>query len=302
MFAFCTLTNQKVCGISDSTSTDMGIIADFETQTISANSMRYTEGIAFARAATRSYDSCYYEVGADVSDEMMQSLVEQQTTKMEIQVTFTKNTEMNVYIYGGQSRNQATESITENNEPIELGKTYSIDYQKGFLVVAYPNYGKPTEFEFTYKLEATKPDPVKKDEVIEIVPVAPAPGTIKTPIKVLPLSQEWWKGDEGEELLMLVGAGAGGVFLLCILACCCCRSSSNNKVEIIENNRVLETSPREPEFNVEYVDNRRPGAGNDTSVELEDIVDDDEMSSNPNMHSRGSNQIYDSKKGMSGSK
>lgn len=61
---------------------------------------------------------------------------------------------MNVYLYGGPNRNEATKSVTQNNEPVELGKTYSIDYQVGFLVVAYPNYGKATNLEFTYKLEA----------------------------------------------------------------------------------------------------------------------------------------------------
>jgi hypothetical protein len=30
MFAFCTLTNQKVCGVSESTSTDMTIRPQFE--------------------------------------------------------------------------------------------------------------------------------------------------------------------------------------------------------------------------------------------------------------------------------
>lgn len=73
---------------------------------------------------------------------------------------------------------------------------------------------------------------------------------------------------------MILAAGAGGLLLVCMLACCCCKSKSSNKVEIIENNRVVETSPREVELSEQYP--QRPGHGNDTSVELED-VDDDEM-------------------------
>lgn len=36
-----------------------------------------------------------------------------------------------------------------------MGKTYSIDYKTGFLLVAYPDMGKATDFEFTYKTVAT---------------------------------------------------------------------------------------------------------------------------------------------------
>lgn len=45
---------------------------------------------------------------------------------------------MNVYLYGGKTRDTATESIVEDNLPLEIGKTYSIDYTKGMLLIAYP--------------------------------------------------------------------------------------------------------------------------------------------------------------------
>ena len=62
---------------------------------------------------------------------------------------------MNVYLYGGPSRYQATQSVTENNIPIELDQTYTIDYRIGFLVVAYPNKDRVTNFEFKYQLIAS---------------------------------------------------------------------------------------------------------------------------------------------------
>lgn len=102
-----------------------------------------------------------------------------------------------------------------------------------------------------------------------------------------------------------MAAGAGALLLVCMMACCCCKSKTSNKVEIIENNRVIETSPREIELGDSY--HQKPGHGNDTSVELEDI-DDDEMgghgeqqASSGNLNQR--NDVYDSKKNYhSGSK
>lgn len=46
---------------------------------------------------------------------------------------------MNVYIYQGASRDEATKSIVEGNEMPEVDKVYEIDVSEGILVVAYPN-------------------------------------------------------------------------------------------------------------------------------------------------------------------
>ena len=93
---------------------------------------------------------------------------------------------------------------------------------------------------------------------------------------------------------MILAGAVGGLIIICMLACCCCRSSQKNKVEIIENCRVMETSPREVNIGGGY--NQRPGAGNDTSVELEDI-DDDEMGghgeSNSDTRQHGNQIIHD---------
>jgi len=62
---------------------------------------------------------------------------------------------MNVYIYGGTDRNNASESIISGNGKASVGETYTIDYQTGILVIAFPNEGIETEFKFTYRLVAS---------------------------------------------------------------------------------------------------------------------------------------------------
>jgi hypothetical protein len=57
--------------------------------------------------------------------------------KLHLQIS--NKLEMNVYIYGGTSRLEATESVIAENAQAEVGTTYSINPSKGFLVVAYPN-------------------------------------------------------------------------------------------------------------------------------------------------------------------
>lgn len=41
-----------------------------------------------------------------------------------IEVTILTNLNMNVYAYGGKSRSSATEPITEDNLPLEIGVNY----------------------------------------------------------------------------------------------------------------------------------------------------------------------------------
>lgn len=64
---------------------------------------------------------------------------------------------MNVYLYGGESRFNATQSIVEGNEKVEVGREYSIEYKKGMLLIAYPNYLVDTELEFDYWIGAFTP-------------------------------------------------------------------------------------------------------------------------------------------------
>lgn len=71
----------------------------------------------------------------------MKSLAQQGTTKIELQLKFTKSANMNIYVYGGVNRFEAKTPITPSNAPAEIGKWYTVDFTKvpGMLVVAYPN-------------------------------------------------------------------------------------------------------------------------------------------------------------------
>jgi len=75
-----------------------------------------------------------------------------------------------------------------------VGQTFSIGVDKGFLIVAYPNEGKQTEFGFNYWLEAEiKPapgeetkeeddsqgesEPIQGYEVVEVETIEENPNT-----------------------------------------------------------------------------------------------------------------------------
>lgn len=73
-------------------------------------------------------------------------LTEDQIKKMrgnydELRIYFnlTRSENMNVYLYGGMSRTEATHSIVDGNAQPEIAKLYSIEYSNGMVVVAYPN-------------------------------------------------------------------------------------------------------------------------------------------------------------------
>ena len=59
---------------------------------------------------------------------------------------------MNVYIYGGASRDNATIKVIPDNTMPTIGQLYTIDATNGdgFLVVAFPSQDTDTKFEFSY--------------------------------------------------------------------------------------------------------------------------------------------------------
>lgn len=122
----------------------MTLTADESIQSISTDEMKYQHG----RPNVRQYDSCFYEIGAaPVVDD-----TKNQTQEYTIQLSVIRATEMNVFLYGGNSRFNATIPMIEGNEPVKVGETYTIDSTLGMLLVAYPNAGIDTEFEFVYTL------------------------------------------------------------------------------------------------------------------------------------------------------
>lgn len=61
MFAFCPIVSQARCGVSPSSSYDMGLIAGAGVKEVKTTDLRYREGMP----EIREYDACYYEVTAE---------------------------------------------------------------------------------------------------------------------------------------------------------------------------------------------------------------------------------------------
>lgn len=129
----------------------------------------------------------------------------------------TKKTEMNVYLYGGTSRNNATERVVDGNGQAELNKEYELSLDSGLFIVAFPNLDKETtELAFNYWVEAKK------------VP------------KLVPWHQ--FEGEQGETIFMLICLLAL-IQLLCITCVCCyycCKSRQLKKQIGVEREKLDE--------------------------------------------------------------
>merc|ERR1719498_598489 len=198
-------------------------------------------------AADRGYDFCYYQVVSGLSEEEADALKGQEEG-VSILVKISKATEMNVYLWGGK-KDDSLIKITDDNEQAEAEETYAVDYKKGMLIVAYPNEGKESEFEFSYKIAgytATK-------ELWEIVGL----------------------NKDDEILFYIICGGIVLVLVVCFCLCICMAKRKNNgtKVEIID------------EENMKGHPSNYPNQGNETSVQLEEGEGDENL----NIGSKGKN-------------
>ena len=135
MFAFCPKINQKDCGTWSGSDKvfNMGIKAKPHVQTVTS-SMKYSTD-----PSKGLHDACYYEIGSFSLEHLKPFLNESADLyglRIHVQVTKMKN--MNVYLYGGQSRFNATTKIISSNRQVDAKTNYTIDYQEGMLLVAYP--------------------------------------------------------------------------------------------------------------------------------------------------------------------
>jgi len=211
MFAYCPNVNQRTCGISIEDSNDHKLLANSKKQIVYSKDMRYRVG----NESYREMDACYYEV--IMSDEMTTEKLESMSEKANggevvINVNFTAITEMNVFIYGGKSRESAYENITSNNSKVELNQAFNISAYRGFLIVAYPNKDVETEFAFSYWVSA-------KRLPREAEPLKPA---------------EWYEfaGETGEAVFdFMVGLAIFMIVLNSILCCVNCWIKYKNKKE-----------------------------------------------------------------------
>jgi len=107
----------------------MKLKAGLAKQHVQSNEMRYKK--PNPQDPSREYDACYYEVVLD------ESVLENYNPK-KLHLQISSKSEMNVYVYGGKSRMEATESLVIGNQQATVGQTFSIGVEKGFLIVAYP--------------------------------------------------------------------------------------------------------------------------------------------------------------------
>ena len=121
---------------------------------------------------------------------------------------------MNVYLYAGKSRSEATESMIEGNEQVKIGKNYTIEVTSGMLLIAYPNKDQDTEFEFKYW-------------------VAPYDKTVLD--YMLNLDFDGKTGQEAK--FVSLAAIAALTVVLCTCLCCCVRkckkARSSNQVIVL---------------------------------------------------------------------
>jgi len=142
MYAFCPLYNQQACGSSyagDSSGTTTGRLnATKKTQVIYSTKMRYRGG----DGNRREYDFCYYMIkkDANMTQEMLDEIKEKAGgVEPRLFIRLKKKERINVYIYGGSSRENATEQLVADNAQAELGLEYSVPLDSGILVIAFPN-------------------------------------------------------------------------------------------------------------------------------------------------------------------
>lgn len=175
-----------------------------------------------------------------------ESVVDKYNPK-KIHIHISSKVEMNVYIYAGKSKMEATESVVLGNEQASVGQTYSVSADKGFLIVAYPNENKQTEFGFNYWLEAeVKPAPVeekeeeenekeeeekekeKEDKVItgyEVVEVETIDkDKIVSNVVLDGGSEKSAEVESDDTLFFWLCAGAGVLFIAIIVLCIKCRN------------------------------------------------------------------------------
>ena len=178
---------------------------------------------------------------------------------------------MNVYIYEGDSRFTATTPVIEGNGQVSTGKSYSVNYKSGMLIVAYPDANTTTEFSFTYWISGDK-QPAEDDEEATGGQDGDQEG-----------DQDGYKdgdkdGDkdgqhDGESagtnydgsvnsLLYLIAGGTVILFIIIVLVCLCGCSRKNNAIEIVEDDRNLESGQH-----LATGSQRQ----NDTSIELESV-------------------------------
>ena len=137
MFAFCPGLPQSTCGLPTQNTSSALLLASTTNQTVSSTEIGRFAGDAF----TRKYDGCYY---------LIQVAEEEQEAAQYINFQVLEKNQVNIFIWEGLDRRNATRSVVENNLQPEIGRVYTVPSHSGFLIVAYPNQDVKTELKFNY--------------------------------------------------------------------------------------------------------------------------------------------------------
>ena len=124
----------------------MTLLAEGESKSVESTQMRY---ISTGSQLEREFDACYYLIKKS----------ETITDGRQLKFVLRKNVEMNVYIYEGNSRENAKKSLVESNEQPIIDQEYVVAPDSGILVVAFPNEEKETDLAFDYWVEIPEPPP-----------------------------------------------------------------------------------------------------------------------------------------------
>lgn len=141
---------------------------------------------------------------------------------------------MNVYLYGGKSRFEATESMIAGNNQATIGQTYSIGVESGIMIVAYPNEDQETDFGFEYWLEADlKPEEgdelaiqiensdletITEDQEVQVANYFATPETQEEESETASASSNYIESVDNNIFYGL--CGGAGVLLLAIIGVC----------------------------------------------------------------------------------
>lgn len=240
----------------------MRVEAGVSQITISTNKLAYQKGTP----STAKYGACYYEVAAkQLTDQEKSEILIDGKDAIKMQIKITKAQALNVYLYGGISRLEAKDSVTEDNEQVTLDELYEIDTDTGFLLVVYPTDASQSDFEFSYGLVGyTLPKPEPEVDVVDTS-------------KEQQLLQDLEDKNESVQTV---------AYVLCIIViacaaalglgvCCACRRNKNQVNILNEDENGLESGQR-----LGTVSPRPPNNGNDTSMQLDDMEEEE----NPGMN------------------
>lgn len=116
--------------------------------------------------------------------------------------------------------------MVANNEPVQPGKTYTIEATEGMLLIAYPNQEVDTEFEFVYQLI---PKVIAHDAIEEVAVITP---TVKKLGEDVP---SIW---QHQMSLIALFASLVAVMIISICAFCACKKKAKSLSRVINRASV----------------------------------------------------------------